>query len=122
MKSSCFVRLADASPSHPGRALHRQLSRLFSPTRSPRQLTYASPFEPLGENLLSLIEKNRKKGVAPCVVKSITKQILLGLQYLHEGCDLIHTDIKPENISQFDLLLFFGVFTTVLSSDVHTRH
>ena len=27
-----------------------------------------------------------------------TPQILLGLQYLHNECGVIHTDIKPENI------------------------
>jgi serine/threonine-protein kinase SRPK3 len=58
-------------------------------------------FEPLGENLLALIEKNRRKGVAPCLVKCIARQILLGLQYLHEECDLVHTDIKPENIREY---------------------
>ena len=57
-------------------------------------------FEPLGENLLSLIERNKKKGVPRGLVKAIAKQILLGLQYLHEECDLVHTDIKPENISK----------------------
>ena len=105
-------QLADASPSHPGRAHIVNFLDSFSHTFS-SSTHICITFEPLGENLLSLIEKNRKKGVAPCVVKSIAKQILLGLQYLHEGCDLIHTDIKPENISQFDLLLFFGVFTTL---------
>lgn len=56
-------------------------------------------FEPLGENLLALIERNKKSGVSPALVKVIAKQILLGLEYLHDECDLVHTDIKPENIS-----------------------
>jgi serine/threonine protein kinase len=34
------------------------------------------------------------------LVKIIMKQVLFGLQYLHEECDLVHTDIKPENISK----------------------
>ena len=98
-------QIADASPSHPGRAHIVNFLDSFPHTVS-SATHICITFEPLGENLLSLIEKNRKKGVTPCVVKSITKQILLGLQYLHEECDLIHTDIKPENISQFDLMLF----------------
>jgi serine/threonine protein kinase len=32
------------------------------------------------------------------LVKKITIDALLGLVYLHEHCDLIHTDLKPENI------------------------
>ena len=29
---------------------------------------------------------------------NITPQVLLGLDYLHTDCGIIHTDIKPENI------------------------
>lgn len=32
------------------------------------------------------------------LVKKITIDVLLGLVYLHEHCDIIHTDLKPENI------------------------
>ena len=32
------------------------------------------------------------------VVKEISRQILLGLVYIHDFCNIIHTDIKPENI------------------------
>ncbi|PSS37098.1 hypothetical protein PHLCEN_2v1064 [Hermanssonia centrifuga] len=55
-------------------------------------------FEPLGENLLALIARHKQTGVPPALVKVITKQVLMGLQYLHEECQLVHTDIKPENI------------------------
>ncbi|EKM60773.1 uncharacterized protein PHACADRAFT_246895 [Phanerochaete carnosa HHB-10118-sp] len=55
-------------------------------------------FEPLGENLLALIERHKQTGVPTPLVKIIAKQVLLGLQYLHDECELVHTDIKPENI------------------------
>ncbi|KAF8232815.1 hypothetical protein L208DRAFT_1090669, partial [Tricholoma matsutake] len=45
-------------------------------------------FEPLGEKLLAVIERNEKKGVPGTLVKLITKQILFGLQYLHDECHL----------------------------------
>lgn len=32
------------------------------------------------------------------LVKKITIDVLLGLVYLHDHCDIIHTDLKPENI------------------------
>lgn len=32
------------------------------------------------------------------LVRVITRQVLEGLQYLHEKCNIIHTDIKPENV------------------------
>lgn len=55
-------------------------------------------FEPLGCSLYKLIVKNKYQGLPLDVVKSITRQILEGLHYLHIKCHIIHTDIKPENI------------------------
>jgi serine/threonine-protein kinase SRPK3 len=55
-------------------------------------------FEPLGENLLGLILRHKQRGVPRALVKYVAKQVLEGLEYLHDECDLVHTDIKPENI------------------------
>ncbi|KAF8350191.1 kinase-like domain-containing protein [Amanita rubescens] len=85
------------SPNHPGRS--HIVSFLDSFThQGPESSHICIVFEPLGENLLALIERHKKKGVPRAVVRIIAKQILLGLEYLHDECDLVHTDIKPENI------------------------
>jgi serine/threonine-protein kinase SRPK3 len=55
-------------------------------------------FEVLGENLLGLIKKWNHRGIPMALVKQITKQVLLGLDYLHRECGIIHTDLKPENV------------------------
>ncbi len=55
-------------------------------------------FEVLGENLLGLIKRYQHRGVPQHIVKQITKQVLLGLDYLHTECRIIHTDLKPENV------------------------
>lgn len=55
-------------------------------------------FEALGCSLYKLIVKNNYQGLAIRQVKSIIKQILQGLEFLHNKCKIIHTDIKPENI------------------------
>ncbi|XP_030557923.1 SRSF protein kinase 3 [Drosophila novamexicana] len=55
-------------------------------------------FEVLGDNLLKLIRKSNYRGIPLENVKSITRQILEGLDYLHDCCKIIHTDIKPENV------------------------
>lgn len=55
-------------------------------------------FQPLGCSLYKLIVKNKYQGLPIDVVKSITRQILEGLHFLHSKCNIIHTDIKPENI------------------------
>lgn len=48
-------------------------------------------FEVLGENLLGLIKRHQNKGVPMTVCKQIAKQILLGLDYMHRCCGVIHT-------------------------------
>ena len=55
-------------------------------------------FEVLGDNLLTLIRRNDHHGLELPLVRQITRQILDGLDFLHTKCQIIHTDIKPENI------------------------
>ncbi|XP_059192004.1 SRSF protein kinase 2-like [Centropristis striata] len=55
-------------------------------------------FEVLGHHLLKWIIKSNYQGLPLPCVKSIIKQVLQGLDYLHTKCKIIHTDIKPENI------------------------
>jgi serine/threonine-protein kinase SRPK3 len=45
-----------------------------------------------------LIRKYDYKGIPIPVVRRVTKQLLLGLDYMHRVCNIIHTDIKPENV------------------------
>uniref|UniRef100_A0A8D3CHC2 non-specific serine/threonine protein kinase n=1 Tax=Scophthalmus maximus TaxID=52904 RepID=A0A8D3CHC2_SCOMX len=55
-------------------------------------------FEVLGHHLLKWIIKSNYQGLPLPCVKSIIRQVLQGLDYLHTKCEIIHTDIKPENI------------------------
>ncbi|CAI4231063.1 unnamed protein product [Auanema sp. JU1783] len=55
-------------------------------------------FEVLGCNLLKLIIRSNYDGLHIEHVRTITRQILEGLRYMHEKCHIIHTDIKPENV------------------------
>jgi serine/threonine-protein kinase SRPK3 len=61
-----------------------------------------STSEPIFSNarfiLLGLIKRWNHRGIPMPLVKQITKQILLGLDYLHRECGIIHTDLKPENV------------------------
>lgn len=54
-------------------------------------------FEMMGRHILSLIKKFDHQGLSIPMVKVICKQILLGLSFLHTQCNIIHTDLKPEN-------------------------
>lgn len=70
-------------------------------------------FEVLGHHLLKWIIKSNYQGVPLPCVKSIIRQVLLGLDYLHSKCKIIHTDLKPENI----LLCVNDAYIRRLASD-----
>jgi serine/threonine-protein kinase SRPK3 len=54
-------------------------------------------FEIMGVNLLEVIKAFEYKGVPIPITRKIAKQCLIGLDYLHRMCKIIHTDLKPEN-------------------------
>ncbi len=77
-------------------------------------------FEVLGKNLLSLVRKYEYRGIPIPIVREMTRQLLLSLDYMHRVCKVIHTDLKPENITfslkegeEFDLMYKY-VFSTPL--------
>ena len=55
-------------------------------------------FEIMGVSLLEIIKRYNYKGIPIPYVRIIAKQILIGLDFLHRICGVIHTDLKPENI------------------------
>jgi len=55
-------------------------------------------FEIMGMTLSNIIKRFNYKGVPLSYVKIITKQILIGLDYLYRFCGIIRTDLRPENI------------------------
>eukprot|EP00760_Papus_ankaliazontas_P000181 PhM_4_TR10033/c0_g1_i1/m.38802/K08832/SRPK3, STK23; serine/threonine-protein kinase SRPK3 len=54
--------------------------------------------EKLGNNLLSLMTASNFQGLAPVVVKYVMRQILQGLAFLHDRVEIVHADLKPENV------------------------
>lgn len=90
-------RIVNAKPDHPGRKHVVSLLDSFE-HKGPNGTHVCMVFEVLGENLLGLIKKWNHRGIPMPLVKQITKQVLLGLDYLHRECGIIHTDLKPENV------------------------
>lgn len=90
-------RVVTSSPSHAGR--HHVVGLVDNFRHSgPNGSHVCMVFEVLGENLLGLIKRYQHRGVPQPIVKQIAKQVLLGLDYLHNECRIIHTDLKPENV------------------------
>jgi serine/threonine-protein kinase SRPK3 len=54
-------------------------------------------FEVMGANLLKIMKLYEWEGIPVPIVRVLAKQLLIGLDYLHRLCNVIHTDIKPEN-------------------------
>lgn len=90
-------RIVKANPSHPGRKHVVSLLDSFE-HKGPNGTHVCMVFEVLGENLLGLIKRWNHRGIPMPLVKQITKQVLLGLDYMHRECGIIHTDLKPENV------------------------
>ncbi|GLD93932.1 hypothetical protein PINS_up002537 [Pythium insidiosum] len=64
----------------------------------PNGLHVCMVFEMLGDNLLTLIKHYNYRGVPMPLVKTLTRDMLEGLAFLHSKCRIIHTDLKPENV------------------------
>ncbi|KAJ7121341.1 kinase-like domain-containing protein [Mycena crocata] len=86
----------NGASNHPGRSHVISFLDHFRHT-GPNGTHVCMVFEVLGENLLGLVKRHQNKGVPMPIVKQIAKQVLLGLDYMHRCCGVIHTDIKPEN-------------------------
>ncbi|KAG6864396.1 hypothetical protein C0991_009885 [Blastosporella zonata] len=83
--------------THPGRSHVISFLDHFR-HKGPNGTHVCMVFEVLGENLLGLIKRHQNKGVPMHLVRQIAKQVLLGLDYMHRCCGVIHTDLKPENV------------------------
>ncbi|XP_064415304.1 SRSF protein kinase 3 isoform X2 [Latimeria chalumnae] len=87
----------DSDPSDPKRETIVQLIDDFK-ISGVNGVHVCMVLEVLGHQLLKWIIKSNYQGLPIPCVKSILRQVLQGLDYLHTKCKIIHTDIKPENI------------------------
>ncbi|KAJ7100791.1 kinase-like domain-containing protein [Mycena belliarum] len=102
----------NTSNSHPGKSHVISFLDHFRHS-GPNGTHVCMVFEVLGESLLGLIKRHQNKGVPIPIVKQIAKQVLTGLDYMHRCCDVIHTDLKPENV-----LIYIPDVESVIQSEL----
>ncbi|KAH9912037.1 kinase-like domain-containing protein [Fomitopsis serialis] len=51
-----------------------------------------------GVDYIRKLRDDNDRRVAPSIVKRVVRQVLLGLEYLHDVCGIVHTDLKNDNI------------------------
>ncbi|KAI7819627.1 kinase-like domain-containing protein [Gamsiella multidivaricata] len=90
-------RVVNANSDAPGRKYVVELLDHFM-HHGPNGTHVCMVFEVLGENLLSLIRRFHHRGIPIHLVQQIIYQVLMGLDYMHRECNIIHTDLKPENV------------------------
>eukprot|EP00928_Gymnodinium_smaydae_P033477 TRINITY_DN23975_c0_g1_i1.p1 TRINITY_DN23975_c0_g1~~TRINITY_DN23975_c0_g1_i1.p1 ORF type:complete len:531 (+),score=85.63 TRINITY_DN23975_c0_g1_i1:106-1593(+) len=87
----CTDSTADAA-SH----VVRMLGHLELP--GPHGLHPCLIFERLGLSLLQVMRCYKYKRLPFGVLRTLTRHMLLALDFLQRGCGIVHTDLKPENI------------------------
>lgn len=90
-------KIQEGDINHPGRKYIVGLLDQFMHV-GPNGAHVCMVFEVLGENLLSLMRRYHYRGIPATLVKQITVQVMLALDYMHRKCGIIHTDLKPENV------------------------
>ncbi|KAM3431985.1 hypothetical protein NHJ13734_007062 [Beauveria thailandica] len=92
-----FKRMEQRKSSHPGRSAVRTLLdsfRLDGPEGE--HLVLAHP--PLWRSIEVAIRRTSPRRLPASGLRYVLKDLLLALEYLHDECQIIHTDIKADNI------------------------
>ncbi|KAJ7620983.1 kinase-like domain-containing protein [Roridomyces roridus] len=90
-------RVLTADPTHPG---FQHVSHLLEDFRieGPNGRHLCLVTDLLGEGLDKYCRQFPNRQVPIAIVKSIFRQVAMALMYLHDKCNIIHTDVKNNNI------------------------
>ncbi|KAJ9234021.1 hypothetical protein DTO207G8_4084 [Paecilomyces variotii] len=92
-----YRRMEQSPKGHPGRDAVRTLLDTFyidGPEDKHRCLVH----HPLWESILTFLRRNPVERLPSAVVAYVLRRLFLALDYLHTECQIIHTDIKADNI------------------------
>ncbi|KAH7317634.1 serine threonine protein kinase, CMGC group [Rhexocercosporidium sp. MPI-PUGE-AT-0058] len=94
---SMYKRISASSSKHAGRGAVRELLDSFDvigPDGSHRCLVHP----PLWESVLTFLHRNPVRRLPVPVLAFVLRRLCLALDFLHTECQIIHTDIKADNI------------------------
>ncbi|KAH6716133.1 kinase-like domain-containing protein [Leptodontidium sp. MPI-SDFR-AT-0119] len=94
---SMYNRISGSSSKHPGRGAVRELLDSFNvagPDGSHQCLVHP----PLWESVLTFLHRNPVRRLPAPVLAFVLRRLFLALDFLHTECQIIHTDIKADNI------------------------
>ncbi|KAI9744041.1 MAG: serine/threonine protein kinase, CMGC group [Candelina submexicana] len=94
---SILRHIKNANPDHPG---YKHVVCLLDEFRhaGPHGDHVCLVFEVMGEDLVGLARRYCDGKLPVHLVKQVARQLLLGLDYLHRSCMVVHTDLQPRNI------------------------
>ncbi|KAF2819465.1 kinase domain-containing protein [Ophiobolus disseminans] len=92
-----YRTFSQGSASHPGRGHVRTALDIFT---IPRQGGYHRCLvqKPMWDSFKDLLNRNPTHRFTDDLLKAGVSQVLLALDYLHSECQIVHTDIKADNI------------------------
>ncbi|KAK6721278.1 hypothetical protein SNK04_000173 [Fusarium graminearum] len=92
-----YKRMEQRASSHPGRSAVRALLDSFQ-IKGPDgdHLVLAHP--PLWKSIEAAIRRSSPRRLPPFGARYVLKDLFMALEYLHDECHIIHTDIKADNI------------------------
>ncbi|KAK8868430.1 serine threonine protein kinase CMGC group [Apiospora arundinis] len=94
---SIYRHIATSAAKHPGREAIRSLLDSFD-VSGPDGVHQRLIHSPLWESTLTFLHRNPVRRLPSPVLAFILRRLFLALDFLHEECKIIHTDIKADNI------------------------
>lgn len=91
------IAKVSSTSSHPGKEHVAQIVDSFDAT-GPGGRHVCMVFVLLGSSIAKQATETQTKHIPAHGVKQIAKQLLLALDFIHSECQVIHTDISPQNI------------------------
>jgi serine/threonine-protein kinase SRPK3 len=93
-----YRRISKAPEHHPGRSAVRSLLDSFELNTSTGKSHRCLVHTPLWESALNLKHRNPIRRLPQPIIAFLLKRLFLALDFLHQECHVVHTDIKEANI------------------------